>query len=286
MSQNHFTLSFPLKSPANAKAIAQELPPLMPAFFTIQDSIGAIHYSRFTVLSDKTLLFLGDFDGEFGRLMVDIAKLAGPVFDAIFEHVDHPPATPVADHAATFGEWAAEHLLRPVNLYSAYPDVTAREIKALAAAADVTGAGVLNPFLVILPAKSRLAFYETQLLLRARGHGITTDLDTVGTPHFAQFVPLEDNQIGFFTVYDGDFNKYIADFTKNIGQVFDLLFKFTKGAPPSPCRKHLQEFIDFAAGANRAPIGFYQAYPGLSVHDIHAMIADSKTQSGSAASAA
>jgi hypothetical protein len=74
-------------------------------------------------------------------------------------------------------------------------------------------------------------------------------------PHFAQFVPLEDNQIGFFTVYDGSFDKYIADFTKNIGPVFDLLFKFTKGAPPSPCRKYLQEFIDFANGANRAPMG-------------------------------
>ncbi len=91
---------------------------------------------------------------------------------------------------------------------------------------------------MILPTKSRLAFFGTELLLKARGRGITKDLDTVGTPHFAQFVPLEDNQIGFFTVYDGSFDKYIADFTKNIGQVFDLLFKFTKGAPPSPCRKY------------------------------------------------
>jgi hypothetical protein len=40
------------------------------------------------------------------------------------------------------------------------------------------------------------------------------------------------------------------------------------------------EFIDFATGANRTPIGFYQAYPGLSVQDIHALIADSKSQSG------
>ena len=77
-------------------------------------------------------------------------------------------------------------------------------------------------------------------------------------------------------MYDGEFDTSIADFTKNIGQVFDLLFKFTKGTPPSPVRKHLQEFIDFAAGANRAPIGFYQAYPGLSVQDIYAL-ADSKT---------
>jgi hypothetical protein len=281
MSQNHFTLSFPLKSAEDAKAIAEQLPLLMPGLFIVEDRIGTIHYSRFTVLSDKTLLFLGDFDGEFCALMGDLAKNAGPVFDAIFQHVEMPPPSPVAANANAFVEWAAEHLLHPVNLYTAYPSVTVNEIKALADAADVAGAGELNPFLVILPTKSRIAFFEMQLLLRARGHGITTDLDTVGTPHFAQFVPLEDNQIGFFTVYDGDFDKYIADFTKNIGPVFDLLFKFTKGAPPSPCRKHLQEFIDFASGANRTPIGFYQAYPGLSVQDIHALIADNKAQAAS-----
>ncbi len=283
MSQNHFTLSFPLKSPADAKAVAEQLPPLMPTLFQAADAIGTIHYSRFTVLSERTLLFLGDFDGELTPLIADFAKQAGPVFDAIFQHVVDPPLTPVADHADAFVEWAADHLLDPINLYTAYPSVTAKEIKALASAADVAGAGELHPFLVILPMKSRLAFAEVKLILRARGHGTTTDLDKVGTPHFAQFVPLEDDQVGFFTVYDGSFDKYISDFTKNIGQVFDLLFKFTKGAPPSPCRKYLQEFIDFAAGANRTPIGFYQACPGLSVQDILALIADSKAQAASAA---
>ena len=278
MSQNHFTLSFPLKSPADAKALEELLPPLMPQLFQAADTIGTIHYSRFTVLSEKTLLFLGDFDGEFGPLMADLAKHAGPVFDAIFQHVNNPPSTPVANNAEAFVEWAAAHLVHPLNLYTAYPDVTAKEIKALASAADVSGAGEQRPFLVILPIKSSIAFAEVKLLLLARGHGTTKDLDKVGTPHFAQFVPLEDNQIGFFTVYDGTFEDYIADFTKNIGQVFDLLFKFTKGAPPSPCRKHLQEFIDFAAAANRTPIGLYKAYPGLTVQDIHALIADSKSQ--------
>jgi len=282
MSQSHFTLSFPLKAPADTKGLTDQLAPLMPALFQAEDTIGTIHYSRFTVLSERTLLFLGDFDGEFGQLMTDLAKLAGAVFDAIFQHVDSPPPTPVADHADAFVEWAAGHLVHPLNVYTAYPDVTAKEIKALAAAADVTGAGELRPFLVILPTRSRLAFIEIQLLLRARSHGITKDLDTVGTPHFAQFVPLEDNQIGFFTVYDGSFDKYIADFTRNIGHVFDLIFKFTKNPPPSPCRKHLQEFIDFAAGANRTPIGFYQAYPGLSVQDIHALVADRKSELASA----
>jgi len=276
MSQSHFTLSFPLKQPSDPKALSDQLTEMMPALLKAEDSIGTIHYSRFTVLSERTLLFLGDFDGDFGPLVSDLAKSAGSVFDAIFAHVEAPPATPVADKIEGFVEWVGEHLVHPLNLYSAYPDVTVKEIKALASAAGVDGKGELNPFLVILPTRSRLAFLEIQLLLRARGRGTTHDLDSVGTPHFAQFVPLEDNQIGFFTVYDGSFDKYIADFTKNIGGVFDLIFKFTKDPPPSPCRKHLQEFIDFAAGANRPPIGFYQAYPGLSIQDVRALIADSK----------
>jgi len=281
MSQSHFTLRFPLKSPEDAKALAELLPPLMPPLFEAADTIGTIHYSRFTLLSEKTLLFLGDFDGEFGQLMANLAAQAGPVFDAIFQHVVSPTPTPVAANAEAFVEWTAAHIVHALNLYTAYPAVTAREIKALASAADVHDTCEQRPFLVILPIKSSIAFVEVKLLLIARGKGTTKDLDKVGTPHFAQFVPLEDNQIGFFTVYDGTFNEYIADFTKNIGQVFDLIFKFTKNPPPSPCRKHLQEFIDFAAGANRTPIGFYSAYPGLTVQDIHALIADSKVQSGS-----
>jgi hypothetical protein len=276
MSQSHLTLAFPLRTPSDTKALTDRLSLMMPALFEAEDAIGTVHYSRFTVLSERTLLFLADFDGEFTQLVADLARRAGPVFDAIFQHVTNPPPTPVADNGDAFVEWTAEHLVHPLNAYTAYPDVTAAEVKALAAAAGVSAGGERRPFLVILPTRSRLSFIEIQLLLRARSHGITRDLDTVGTPHFAQFVPLEDNQIGFFTVYDGSFDKYIADFTKNIGHVFDLIFKFTKDPPPSPCRRHLQEFIDFAAGASRAPIGFYQAYPGLSVQDIHALVADSR----------
>src|SRR6266480_7445624 len=102
MSQNHFTLSFPLKSPADAKLIAEQLPPLMPELFRANDTIGTVHYSRFTVLSEKTLLFLGDFDGEFGQLMANLAAQVGPVFDAIFQHVVSPPPTPVAANAEAF----------------------------------------------------------------------------------------------------------------------------------------------------------------------------------------
>jgi hypothetical protein len=274
-------LAFPMKSPSGAAALAEELPPLMPGMFQALDVIGTVHYSRFTQLSEKTLLFLGDFDGEFGPLMLEVARHAGPVFDTIFAHVDNPPPTPVSSNAEAFVEWAADHLLHSVFTYSAYPGATAREIKALAAAADVKGNSRPNTFLVILPTKSTLAFVELQFILRMKNHSIRGDLDKVGTPHFAQFIPLEDRQLGFFTVYDGSFDKYIDDFTRNIGELFDFLFKFTKGPPPSPCRKHVQEFIDFAAAVNRAPIGFYQAYPDLTVQDIKALMADRPAQAAS-----
>jgi hypothetical protein len=277
MSQNHFTLRFPLKTSADSTALSGELPPLMPALFATLDANGTVHSSRFTILDEKTLLFLGDFDGEFASLMTDLGKSAGPMFDAIFSHVENPPPSPVADNLAAFIKWTADHLLHAATLFSAYPDVTAQQIKAMASAAGVTGAGSQLPFLVILPIKSSLAYAEVVLLLHARAHRTGRDLASVGTPHFAQFIPLGNKQIGFFTVYDGAFDKYIDDFTKYIGPVFDLVFKFVKDPPPSPCRKYVQEFVDFAAAANRAPIGFYLAYPGLTVQDIHALIADSKS---------
>ena len=46
-SQNHFTLSFPLKSATNAKALSEELPSMMPGLFQVEDAIG-------TMLSPET----------------------------------------------------------------------------------------------------------------------------------------------------------------------------------------------------------------------------------------
>jgi len=52
-NSNHITITFPIKSPADAKAIAQELPALMPDFAKAQDAIGTVHYSRFLDLNDE-----------------------------------------------------------------------------------------------------------------------------------------------------------------------------------------------------------------------------------------
>jgi hypothetical protein len=256
--------------------LSDQLAPLLPALFKAADEIGTIHYSRFAVLSARTLLFLGEFDDEFGQLMRALARSAGPVFDAIFPHVDAAPSMPVAENVEAFVEWTTTHLLHAAIIFSAYPDVTAKRIKALTSAAAPAGSDEQHPFLVILPVKSHLAYIEVELLLRARSHRIQKDLATVGTQHYAQFVPLRNLEIGFFAVYGGSFDAYIADLTKHVGPIFDLIFKFVKDPPPSPCREHLKEFIEFTGGADRSPIGFYQAYPGSSVQDIHALIVGGK----------
>ena len=101
MSQSHLVIDFPIKAPANAKALTEELPSFMPALAQAQDDLGTVHFSRFMVEGDRKLLFLSDIDGEVDQHIERLVGSAGQVLDAIFEHVDDPPATPVADDPPT-----------------------------------------------------------------------------------------------------------------------------------------------------------------------------------------
>ena len=53
MSQNHLVLELPIKGPANAKALPDDLPPLMPELAKAQDDLGTVHFSRFMVEGDE-----------------------------------------------------------------------------------------------------------------------------------------------------------------------------------------------------------------------------------------
>ena len=64
MSQSHLLIDFPIKGPAAAKALTEELPALMPDLAKAQDDLGTVHFSRFMVEGDEKLLFLSDIDGE------------------------------------------------------------------------------------------------------------------------------------------------------------------------------------------------------------------------------
>ena len=280
--QSHLTIDFPIKGPANAKALREELPTLMPDFAKLQDDLGTVHFSRFMIKGDEKLLFLSDIDGEVDAHIERLVASASPLFDAILKHVDDAPATPVASDPQRLIKWLKKHVRDPLDTYFAYPDASVQDVKALARAAGFKGNTSQAPLLTFMPIKSRLQAFGLKLVAGAlvgeKGHRAS---DAIGTLHFSHWVPFENNVIGFFTIFDGDFAKYIQDFADKTSFVFDALFPHTIGAPPTPVAKNAQAFYQWALENNYPPIGFYSAYPGISVLDIRALLADSKLQRAS-----
>ena len=280
MSQNHLTIDFPIKSLASAKALTEELPPLMPDFAKTQDNLGTVHFSRFMVKGDEKLLFLSDIDGEVDKHIERLVESAGPVFDVIFKHVEGPPATPVASNPERVSKWLKRHVRELLDTYFANEDSSVQDIKAAARAAGFTGDTSQSPLLTYLSVKSRVQAFALKLVGKAvlakKGR---EGMDAIGTVHLAHWVGFENNQLGFFTVYDGDMEKYIQDFAKEISVVFDNIFPHVSGGPPTPVAKNVHAFYQWALENNHPPIGFYSAYPGLSVLDIRALLADRKSQS-------
>ena len=115
MSQSHLTIDFPIKAQASAKALTEELPPLMPDFAKTQDELGTVHFSRFMVKGDEKLLFLSDIDGEIDEHIERLVQRAGPLLDAIFKHVEDPPSTPVASNPAKVIRWLKHQIREPLE---------------------------------------------------------------------------------------------------------------------------------------------------------------------------
>ena len=208
--QNHLAIDFPIKAPASAKALTEELPPLMPGFAKTQDNLGTVHFSRFMVKGDEKLLFLSDVDGEIDKHIERLVESAGPLFDAIFKHVEDPPATPVASNPEAVIKWLKHHIREPINTYFAYGDASVQDIKAAARAAGYSGNTRQGTLLTYMAFKSRLQGFVVKTiapaLIEEKAYKAS---DSLGTLHVAHFVQFENNHVGFFTVYDGDFEKYI-----------------------------------------------------------------------------
>ena len=86
-------------------------------------------------------------------------------------------------------------------------------------------------------------------------------------------MPFEHNHVGFFTVFDGDMEKYFQDFADKTSFTFNALFPRVDGGAPTPVEKNAQAFYQWGLDNNYPPIGFYSAYPGFSVQDIRALLA-------------
>ena len=237
-----------------------------------------MHFSRFMVEGDEKLLFLSDIDGEGAEHIERLVERAGTVFDAIFEHVDDPPATPATANSQSVVKWLTDHVREPLDTYFAYEDASVQDIKKCARAAGFTGSTAQGPLLTYMSIKSgeELVLMEAAESIREEAYAGS---DSLGTLHFAHWVPFADNHLGFFTIYDGTFEKYIQDFAEKTAMLFDAVFPHVEGAPPTPVAKNAQAFYQWALANNYPPIGFYSAYPGLGVLDIRALLADRESQS-------
>ena len=251
----------------------------MADFARVQDDLGTVHFSRFMVEGDEKLLFLSDIDGETDQHIDRLVESAGPVLDAIFRHVDDPPATPVAGNPEKVSKWLKHHVHKPLDTFFAYEDASVIDIKACARAARFEGNTLQSPLLIYMSIKSLGARPCHELDEGPGGKEGPRRVEAVGTVHFWRWCPLGTNHLGFFTIFDGDFAKYAQDFADKTSFVFDAVFHHVDGAPPTPVAKNPQAFYQWALEANHPPIGFYSAYPGLSVQDIHALLADRKSPS-------
>lgn len=128
---------------------------------------------------------------------------------------------------------------------------------------------VMSPANLFISIKSWLGVEEihTAILLKERSALKTTD--TIGTLHFDRFVDFHDhNQIGFFSSFDGSLRQYIEDFAKYLGPFFNAIFKRVVNAPSLPVEKNVDSFYDWIVANLVEGLGYYSAYPTLSVQDI------------------
>ena len=140
------------------------------------------------VKGDEKLLFLSDIDGEVDQHIERLVESAGPVFDAIFKHVDDPPATPVAGNPQRVIKWLKRHVREPLDTYFAYEDASVQDIKACARAAGFTGKTSQGPLLTYMAFESRVQGFVLKLVGKAlMGEKAQ---QSVGCDRDAAFLPL------------------------------------------------------------------------------------------------
>jgi hypothetical protein len=126
---------------------------------------------------------------------------------------------------------------------------------------SIGGQSVQSELNMILPVKSWLEFRQSSAVIHFRKWAIARVREALGTLHFARFLELPDHKhLGYFAVFDGDYRAY------NAGPVFDSLIKHFVDSPPVPCES--ETFINWAAAHSQESIGFYSAYPTLTVKAI------------------
>ena len=279
MSQSHLLIDFPIKGPANAKALAEELPPLMPDFANAQDDLGTVHFSRFMIKGDEKLLFLSDIDGESDQHIERLVESAGSVFDAIFQHVDDAPATPVANDPQKVIKWLKDHVREPLDTYFAYEDASVQDIKECARAAGFTGNTSQGPLLTYMSVKSRrrglrleAGRHEDRWGARARKRRIRSGRCTspIGCP--SRTTTWASSRSSTVTSRSTSRTSQTRPRSSSM-----LSFHTSRARRPPRWRRTSRRSMSGHWKTTIRRSGSTARYPGLGVQDIRALLADYRT---------
>ena len=235
------------------------------------DKIGTLHFSRIFDLRDNNQIgFFTAYDGDFRTYMQDFLKYLGPVFNLIMKHSVNPSPLPVEKNADAWMDWVAEHQVEGIGFYSAYPTLTVQDIRTRHGVVKGASEGIQSPLTLVLPTKSPTHLAAASQLIAQSLPKLYEAADTIGTLHFARFIPMGATALTFISEYDGDLEKLIQDFTAHLGPLFDEILENVVDPPPTPVEKNAPAFAQWVKAHNIKPWIFYTGYPTLSVQDIRA----------------
>ncbi len=127
---------------------------------------------------------------------------------------------------------------------------------------------VQNALNLYLPMKNPTQMPALLAMLHAARDTTYATLQSLHYVHFARFLPMPDGSaLWVITEYDGGLENYVMDFVAVLGDAFNTILQFVRGAPPLPVQRHPREFVTFVSGHN-IPAPVWSAYPSATVIDI------------------
>jgi len=127
---------------------------------------------------------------------------------------------------------------------------------------------VQNALNLYLPLKNPTQMPALLAMLQSAHAQVAEALTSLHYVHFARFLPMPDGSaLWVITEYDGGLQNYVMDFVAVLGDAFNAILDYVKGAPPLPVERHAREFVGFVR-AHNIPAPAWSAYPSVTVIDI------------------
>jgi hypothetical protein len=126
--QNALNLYLPLKSPAQAPALAAALFRTKPVVQAALKDLHYVHFARFLVAPDASALWvITTYDGGLHSYVMDFVAVLGDVFTELLQFVKDAPRLPVQKYPRDFVAYIDKQN-KPSGVWSAYPETTLIEI--------------------------------------------------------------------------------------------------------------------------------------------------------------